>query len=569
MNDKDFLIEDGVLLRYTGSSEKVIVPDGITEIDTGAFFECVSMSELILPKGLTGIFQGAFKGCIWLRSVKLPSTLVYIGDEAFRECESLQEIVIPEGVGALPQSCFSNCLNLRRAVLPDGLGYIAQKAFSYCIGLKDVKLGNALKEIDFSAFDNCTALASLKLPQGLECIGRNAFYGCRSLADISIPDTVKEIGQSAFYNTAFLNDPAEEFVIGGDGILIACKSENEILNVPAGVKTVGELAFAYNEKVKKAVFHEGMTKICKRAFERCTALREVILPDSLKTIEDRAFDDCSSLSHITLPDNIEMIGIGVFDRTPLLKDGRDLTLGSYLIYAPEDTAGEVIIPDDIRVIAGGAFDSTRGLTSVKLTKAETIGESAFGFCSALETAYLSESVQIIGQNAFRRCNKLHAYLERAPLKIDENAFEEGQVLTFLCAENGGFTVQLLNPMNYSCPEHMLMCFFAEPSESFFMQLHYSEYMIPISVCYAERINGCKEYLRENITQAVKFAVDTGDSELLGKILGFGFLSQRQAAECAAYAIEQKAFEQQIMIMRCKQESFGSADETYIDSKFDW
>ncbi len=36
--DGDFTIEDGVLTRYNGTAEEVVVPDGVTAIGANAFF---------------------------------------------------------------------------------------------------------------------------------------------------------------------------------------------------------------------------------------------------------------------------------------------------------------------------------------------------------------------------------------------------------------------------------------------------------------------------------------------------------------------------------------------------
>jgi hypothetical protein len=36
-DDGDFSIEDGVLLKYNGTSKDVVIPDGITEIGDKAF----------------------------------------------------------------------------------------------------------------------------------------------------------------------------------------------------------------------------------------------------------------------------------------------------------------------------------------------------------------------------------------------------------------------------------------------------------------------------------------------------------------------------------------------------
>ena len=48
-NSNDFVIENGVLEKYTGVSEKVIVPEGVIEIGAHAFHECTHVKQVIFP----------------------------------------------------------------------------------------------------------------------------------------------------------------------------------------------------------------------------------------------------------------------------------------------------------------------------------------------------------------------------------------------------------------------------------------------------------------------------------------------------------------------------------------
>ena len=39
MTNKDFIIENDVLIEYTGEGGEVVIPNGVTSIGSGAFFE--------------------------------------------------------------------------------------------------------------------------------------------------------------------------------------------------------------------------------------------------------------------------------------------------------------------------------------------------------------------------------------------------------------------------------------------------------------------------------------------------------------------------------------------------
>ena len=60
---KDFLIEDGKLVKYNGSETVVVVPEIVWEISNEAFMNCKSLREIILPETLEEISDCAFLGC--------------------------------------------------------------------------------------------------------------------------------------------------------------------------------------------------------------------------------------------------------------------------------------------------------------------------------------------------------------------------------------------------------------------------------------------------------------------------------------------------------------------------
>lgn len=78
----DFVIENGVLEKYTGAGENPVVPGEVTDIGDSAFRSCK------------------------IKSVKLPEKLKSIGDKAFAWCHSLGEVEIPDGVSAIGKGAF-------------------------------------------------------------------------------------------------------------------------------------------------------------------------------------------------------------------------------------------------------------------------------------------------------------------------------------------------------------------------------------------------------------------------------------------------------------------------------
>ena len=54
---EDFIIRDGVLLKYDGVEEDVIIPPGVSVIGEGAFKECEFPKTVVIPEGVHGYFR--------------------------------------------------------------------------------------------------------------------------------------------------------------------------------------------------------------------------------------------------------------------------------------------------------------------------------------------------------------------------------------------------------------------------------------------------------------------------------------------------------------------------------
>lgn len=78
----DFLIDNGVLIEYTGSAAEVVIPEEIKEIGFEAFYRLKCVISVRLPKGLTRIGRLAFSKCENLKTVFFPESLEEIGASA-------------------------------------------------------------------------------------------------------------------------------------------------------------------------------------------------------------------------------------------------------------------------------------------------------------------------------------------------------------------------------------------------------------------------------------------------------------------------------------------------------
>lgn len=96
--------------------KKVVIPEGVTQIDQYAFGNCSGLTEVILPSTLVSIGANAFSRCASLESIDLPSGLEIIGHNAFYS-NALKKIILPDGCCEIYSGAFSNCATDRKSVV--------------------------------------------------------------------------------------------------------------------------------------------------------------------------------------------------------------------------------------------------------------------------------------------------------------------------------------------------------------------------------------------------------------------------------------------------------------------
>lgn len=160
-------------------------------------------------------------------------------------------------------------------------------------------------------------ISSINIPDGVESIGYGAFYHCDNLGDVSIPVSVKDIAGFAFENTAYINNfksnvSSGDFLIVGDGILLAYKGTASDINVPEGVKKIGAGAFMEHEEIVSVNLPSSLKVIGEDAFRGCSNLEKVTGGSNITVIEDRAYMGCP-LKDFTVTGLVEKMGLKSVD----------------------------------------------------------------------------------------------------------------------------------------------------------------------------------------------------------------------------------------------------------------
>ena len=88
-----YTINGSTLIAYAGGkSGAYVIPDSVTSIFEGAFYNCTGLTSVTIPDSVTSIGISAFSGCSSLTSITIPDSVTSIGSYAFNSCSSLGSI---------------------------------------------------------------------------------------------------------------------------------------------------------------------------------------------------------------------------------------------------------------------------------------------------------------------------------------------------------------------------------------------------------------------------------------------------------------------------------------------
>lgn len=305
-----------------------------------------------------------------------------------------------------------------------------------------------LGEFSFARSD----LESIKIPDSVETIGYAAFYHCDGLTNVVIPNSVQDIEPAAFENTPWLanwkQSGSSDYLIVGDGILLAYKGSNNIVSVPAQVKQIGAEAFKDRKDITKVILPDSVEVIGEAAFQGCSNLAEVEGGNRVREIRDRAFAECP-ITTVHIPASAQKIGLRAYDSADnaasaggvIVFGGETLPELSY-----ETTATKVyrdnyrdlafkgntiaVVPDNVSDLTGTILDNgIAGFEGIvcKMTKQaaegengtlQIVGRQGYGsFPVAGETCLIDGMTYVLEEGA-EKINSSEASRGNAPQGID-------------------------------------------------------------------------------------------------------------------------------------------------------
>lgn len=196
--DCDFIIKDGWLTDYFGTSEEIIIPEGVTRIDNWVFIKNHHMKirRIILPETLEEILPANFAELVWLEEIRIPRSVKRIGELAFYNCKNLKNVKIENGSTKVDYGAFERTPWKIDMLRTYGMFLVGDCLLDSFHRLKEISIPPHIKVICEKAFEG-SQLTNIIIPEGVEVIGEAAFRRS-NIEHILLPNSIKRIGDEAF-----------------------------------------------------------------------------------------------------------------------------------------------------------------------------------------------------------------------------------------------------------------------------------------------------------------------------------------------------------------------------------
>lgn len=199
------------------------------------------------------------------------------------------------------------------------------------------------------------------------------------------------------------------FETDGD-TLLKYTGRNAMVQIPDGIKVIGEGCFQGLKSLKTISIPYGVTAIRDSAFSDCSNLESIELPDTLVELGDDVFSNCEIIREVKIPSGVTRVGYRSFyncSNLGIVSLGDNVTEIAGLAFSNCSSLYSINIPSTVKLIAKSAFSQCTSLQNITLPEGlEEIKTECFYHCTRLENITIPEGVKTICQEAFSGCTRL-------------------------------------------------------------------------------------------------------------------------------------------------------------------
>lgn len=432
----DFIIENGVLIKYVGPGGDVVLPEGITRIADNAFRSNQTVTSVVMQSGITEMGMCVFWDCHYIKRIVFSDTIKVIPTSTCYLNWALEEVILPRDVEEIQSTAFINCYALTSLDFSKyNIRIFGEQSFMGS-GLQEVYFSKNVKVIGRQAFLQCYRLKNVTFEEGieLEFLGASVFSACIMLeeVDLSMLD-MKELPSEIFRLCSALTKvklPSQLTSIPW-GLFNSCTSLREIDLSDTKITVLNNYVFYKCTSLERVILPERLTEIMKGTFSDTASLEYIVIPESVTKIGNDAFKG-SGLKAIVFNSPVPpALGSGIFlkhndelrvfvpsdsaeaykkalgEYSDLVNSSSEFDIRDGVLYKYFGCSEEVTVPYEVKSIAAGAFKGNATLRSVYIGGITAgIGTEAFEGCSSLSYVYLSQSVKTVKDRAFGGCGSL-------------------------------------------------------------------------------------------------------------------------------------------------------------------
>lgn len=356
-SQSDYVVIQGILIAYKGSSAAITIPSTVTYIPEYVFKGNESITELSFDANSLAVADYAFYGCTSLATITNIALISSLGANTFKNT-AYYSALTDNALVIVNSTLLGVKGNLTNIVVPSSVSKIVDGAF------QDSKITSLSFE------DRTTRIT----------IGKNAFNSSKLLSEVTLIDMIDEVGYRAFYNTAWLSSQTSPYIVVNNKLLLY-NGTGIAIDIAASITRLARGVFINNKSITTLRFNTSVQS-------------EIMIPEM-------SFSGCTSLYNVTLP-RFVYIGEKAFEGTPWLAGKGIFAAQNNKLFAYQGNSTSIVLPSNITSIYPYVFSKNTSITTIDLSQSQvtTLIDKEFSGCTALSTVILNTSLQDLDIKSF-------------------------------------------------------------------------------------------------------------------------------------------------------------------------